>query len=87
MILWLMFTDVLQIIVDMFLPHLPPSELEEECFSKILPKVRTVHSPDCVLLHKIITAGFIFPFGSLATGCGDVYWPFGRDCQAYWRPV
>ncbi|XP_060773326.1 FIGNL1-interacting regulator of recombination and mitosis isoform X2 [Neoarius graeffei] len=23
----------------MFLPHLPPSELEEECFSKILPKV------------------------------------------------
>lgn len=46
------FTDVLQIIVDMFLPHVPLCELEEECFSKILPKVRflTAHTPECVFL-------------------------------------
>uniref|UniRef100_A0A3B4CH58 Uncharacterized protein n=1 Tax=Pygocentrus nattereri TaxID=42514 RepID=A0A3B4CH58_PYGNA len=31
--------NVFQIIVDMFLPHLPLVELEEECFSKVLPKV------------------------------------------------
>ncbi|GAA6093778.1 uncharacterized protein C1orf112 homolog isoform X1 [Tachysurus ichikawai] len=37
--IWNEHINVLQIIVDMFLPHLPPSELEEECFSKILPKV------------------------------------------------
>ncbi|XP_060773330.1 FIGNL1-interacting regulator of recombination and mitosis isoform X3 [Neoarius graeffei] len=36
---WNEHISVLQIIVNMFLPHLPPSELEEECFSKILPKV------------------------------------------------
>ncbi|KAL2089458.1 hypothetical protein ACEWY4_014146 [Coilia grayii] len=30
---------VLRIIMDMFLPHLRLSELEEECFSKVLPKV------------------------------------------------
>ncbi|XP_053531761.1 uncharacterized protein C1orf112 homolog isoform X3 [Ictalurus punctatus] len=36
---WNEHINVLQIIVDMFLPHLPLSELEEECFSKLLPKV------------------------------------------------
>ncbi|XP_053098173.1 uncharacterized protein C1orf112 homolog isoform X2 [Pangasianodon hypophthalmus] len=36
---WNEHINVLQIIVDMFLPHLPLSELEGECFSKILPKV------------------------------------------------
>ncbi|XP_013979202.2 FIGNL1-interacting regulator of recombination and mitosis isoform X2 [Salmo salar] len=30
---------VLKIITDMFLPHLSLSELEDECFSKVLPKV------------------------------------------------
>ncbi|KAI5090351.1 hypothetical protein C0J45_19212, partial [Silurus meridionalis] len=40
--LWNEHTNVLQIIVDMFLPHVPPSELEEECFSKILPKVEVM---------------------------------------------
>ncbi|XP_023260992.1 uncharacterized protein C1orf112 homolog isoform X1 [Seriola lalandi dorsalis] len=33
---------VLKIITDMFLPHINLSELEEECFSKILPKAVTV---------------------------------------------
>ncbi|XP_022615243.1 uncharacterized protein C1orf112 homolog isoform X3 [Seriola dumerili] len=33
---------VLKIITDMFLPHIHLSELEEECFSKILPKAVTV---------------------------------------------
>lgn len=32
-------TGVLKIITDMFLPHIGVSELEDECFSKILPKV------------------------------------------------
>lgn len=52
---WFIFTDVLQIIVDMFLPHLPLSELEEECFSKLLPKVRslTVHTRLCVFSHMM----------------------------------
>ncbi|MCJ8743468.1 hypothetical protein PDJAM_G00094400 [Pangasius djambal] len=36
---WNEHINVLQIIVDLFLPHLPLSDLEEECFSKILPKV------------------------------------------------
>ncbi|KAK3542591.1 hypothetical protein QTP86_031293 [Hemibagrus guttatus] len=36
---WNEHINVLQIIVGMFLPHLPLPELEEECFSKILPKV------------------------------------------------
>lgn len=51
---WFIFTDVLQIIVDMFLPHVPLCELEGECFSKILPKVRflTAHTPECVLLFS-----------------------------------
>ncbi|CAB1323789.1 unnamed protein product [Coregonus sp. 'balchen'] len=31
--------NVLKIITDMFLPHLSQSELEDECFSKVLPKV------------------------------------------------
>ncbi|XP_076873499.1 FIGNL1-interacting regulator of recombination and mitosis isoform X2 [Brachyhypopomus gauderio] len=31
--------NVLRIIVDMFLPHLPLSEVEDKCFSKVLPKV------------------------------------------------
>lgn len=30
---------ILKIITEMFLPHIGLSELEEECFSKILPKV------------------------------------------------
>ncbi|KAG7230827.1 hypothetical protein INR49_019641, partial [Caranx melampygus] len=33
---------VLKIITDMFLPHIGLSELEDECFSKILPKAVTV---------------------------------------------
>ncbi|KAJ4943127.1 hypothetical protein JOQ06_005633 [Pogonophryne albipinna] len=33
---------VLKIITDMFLPHIGLSELEEECFSKILPKAVTM---------------------------------------------
>ncbi|XP_068175304.1 FIGNL1-interacting regulator of recombination and mitosis [Antennarius striatus] len=33
---------ILKIITDMFLPHIGLSELEEECFSKILPKAVTV---------------------------------------------
>uniref|UniRef100_A0AAY4CAK4 Uncharacterized protein n=1 Tax=Denticeps clupeoides TaxID=299321 RepID=A0AAY4CAK4_9TELE len=32
-------TGVLRIITGMFLPHLHPSELEEKCFSLVLPKV------------------------------------------------
>uniref|UniRef100_A0A3B5LRD8 Fignl1 interacting regulator of recombination and mitosis n=1 Tax=Xiphophorus couchianus TaxID=32473 RepID=A0A3B5LRD8_9TELE len=31
-------TGILKIITEMFLPHIGLSELEEECFSKILPK-------------------------------------------------
>ncbi|KPP68459.1 hypothetical protein Z043_112863 [Scleropages formosus] len=30
---------ILKVITEMFLPHLSVSELEEECFSKVLPKV------------------------------------------------
>ncbi|XP_040896344.1 uncharacterized protein C1orf112 homolog isoform X2 [Toxotes jaculatrix] len=33
---------ILKIIIDMFLPHIDLSELEDECFSKILPKAVTV---------------------------------------------
>ncbi|XP_039984627.1 uncharacterized protein C1orf112 homolog [Xiphias gladius] len=33
---------ILKIITDMFLPHVDLSELEDECFSKILPKAGTV---------------------------------------------
>ncbi|XP_041862245.1 uncharacterized protein C1orf112 homolog [Melanotaenia boesemani] len=33
---------ILKIITDMFLPHIGLSELEDECFSKILPKAVTV---------------------------------------------
>ncbi|KAM4574876.1 FIGNL1-interacting regulator of recombination and mitosis [Fundulus diaphanus] len=33
---------ILKIIIEMFLPHIGLSELEEECFSKILPKAVTV---------------------------------------------
>ncbi|XP_071343776.1 FIGNL1-interacting regulator of recombination and mitosis isoform X2 [Trachinotus anak] len=33
---------VLKIITDMFLPHIDLSELEDECFSKILPKAVTL---------------------------------------------
>ncbi|XP_062412892.1 FIGNL1-interacting regulator of recombination and mitosis [Sardina pilchardus] len=36
---WTDHIRVLRIILDMFLPHLRLSELEEECFSKVLPKV------------------------------------------------
>ncbi|XP_063057096.1 FIGNL1-interacting regulator of recombination and mitosis [Engraulis encrasicolus] len=36
---WTEHTRILRIIMDMFLPHLRLSELEEECFSKVLPKV------------------------------------------------
>lgn len=32
-------TGILKIITEMFLPHIGLSELEDECFSKILPKV------------------------------------------------
>ncbi|XP_058234953.1 FIGNL1-interacting regulator of recombination and mitosis [Hemibagrus wyckioides] len=39
---WNEHINVLQIIVDMFLPHLPLPELEEECFSKIFPKVEVM---------------------------------------------
>ncbi|XP_042369887.1 uncharacterized protein C1orf112 homolog [Plectropomus leopardus] len=33
---------ILKIITDMFLPHIGLSELEDECFSKILPKAATM---------------------------------------------
>lgn len=33
---------ILKIITEMFLPHIGLSELEEECFSKILPKVNNM---------------------------------------------
>uniref|UniRef100_A0A3Q3L195 FIGNL1 interacting regulator of recombination and mitosis n=1 Tax=Mastacembelus armatus TaxID=205130 RepID=A0A3Q3L195_9TELE len=33
---------ILKIITEMFLPHIRLSELEDECFSKILPEVETV---------------------------------------------
>ncbi|XP_041696583.1 uncharacterized protein C1orf112 homolog isoform X1 [Coregonus clupeaformis] len=36
---WEEHIHVLKIITDMFLPHLSQSELEDECFSKVLPKV------------------------------------------------
>uniref|UniRef100_A0A674BAW6 Fignl1 interacting regulator of recombination and mitosis n=1 Tax=Salmo trutta TaxID=8032 RepID=A0A674BAW6_SALTR len=36
---WEEHIHVLKIITDMFLPHLSLSELEDECFSKVLPKV------------------------------------------------
>ncbi|XP_066533056.1 FIGNL1-interacting regulator of recombination and mitosis [Hoplias malabaricus] len=39
---WEEHINVLQIIVNMFLPHLPLVELEEECFSKVLPKVEVM---------------------------------------------
>ncbi|XP_072555873.1 FIGNL1-interacting regulator of recombination and mitosis [Paramormyrops kingsleyae] len=35
---------ILRIISEMFLPHLRVSDLEEECFSKVLPKVAKVFS-------------------------------------------
>uniref|UniRef100_A0A8B9HV73 Uncharacterized protein n=1 Tax=Astyanax mexicanus TaxID=7994 RepID=A0A8B9HV73_ASTMX len=38
-VVWEEHINVLRIIVDMFLPHLHLAELEEECFSKVLPKV------------------------------------------------
>ncbi|KAM9443839.1 FIGNL1-interacting regulator of recombination and mitosis isoform 2-T2 [Clarias gariepinus] len=41
---WNEHINVLQIIVDLFLPHLPLSEIEEECFSKVLPKVVAMFS-------------------------------------------
>ncbi|XP_034035704.1 uncharacterized protein C1orf112 homolog isoform X2 [Thalassophryne amazonica] len=34
----IIYVRILKIITDMFLPHIGLSELEEECFSKILPK-------------------------------------------------
>lgn len=36
---WEEHINVLRIIVDLFLPHLHLAEMEEECFSKVLPKV------------------------------------------------
>uniref|UniRef100_A0A8C2ZNY7 Uncharacterized protein n=1 Tax=Cyclopterus lumpus TaxID=8103 RepID=A0A8C2ZNY7_CYCLU len=33
---------ILKVITDMFLPHIDLSELEDECFSKIVPKVGTM---------------------------------------------
>lgn len=39
-------TGVLKIITDMFLPHIGLSELEDECFSKILPKVNSMMRPE-----------------------------------------
>ncbi|XP_038571961.1 uncharacterized protein C1orf112 homolog [Micropterus salmoides] len=38
---------ILKIITDMFLPHIGLSELEDECFSKILPKAVTMF--DCMM--------------------------------------
>uniref|UniRef100_A0AAQ5X2G7 Uncharacterized protein n=1 Tax=Amphiprion ocellaris TaxID=80972 RepID=A0AAQ5X2G7_AMPOC len=40
--LWDDHIRTLKIITDMFLPHIGLSELEDECFSKILPKAVTV---------------------------------------------
>lgn len=39
---------ILKIITEMFLPHIAVSELEEECFSKILPKVNNMLSMCCL---------------------------------------
>ncbi|XP_026201298.1 uncharacterized protein C1orf112 homolog isoform X2 [Anabas testudineus] len=39
---WDDHTRILKIITDMFLPHIALSELEDECFSKILPKVEAM---------------------------------------------
>uniref|UniRef100_A0A3B4AR73 Uncharacterized protein n=1 Tax=Periophthalmus magnuspinnatus TaxID=409849 RepID=A0A3B4AR73_9GOBI len=40
---WIMgITGILKVITDMFLPHIGLSELEDECFSKVLPKAATV---------------------------------------------
>uniref|UniRef100_A0A8C2YVG4 Fignl1 interacting regulator of recombination and mitosis n=1 Tax=Cyclopterus lumpus TaxID=8103 RepID=A0A8C2YVG4_CYCLU len=36
------YTRILKVITDMFLPHIDLSELEDECFSKIVPKVGTM---------------------------------------------
>ncbi|KAG7487546.1 hypothetical protein MATL_G00024790 [Megalops atlanticus] len=35
---------ILKVITDMFLPHLNESQLEEECFSKVLPKAAKIFS-------------------------------------------
>ncbi|XP_017262717.1 uncharacterized protein C1orf112 homolog [Kryptolebias marmoratus] len=39
---WDDHTRILKIIIDLFLPHIGLSELEDECFSKILPKAVTM---------------------------------------------
>uniref|UniRef100_A0A8D0D445 Fignl1 interacting regulator of recombination and mitosis n=1 Tax=Sander lucioperca TaxID=283035 RepID=A0A8D0D445_SANLU len=41
-VLWDDHIRILKIITDMFLPHIGLSELEDECFSKILPKAVTM---------------------------------------------
>ncbi|XP_034561014.1 uncharacterized protein C1orf112 homolog [Notolabrus celidotus] len=46
---------VLKIITDMFLPHIGLSELEDECFSKILPKAVTVF--DCMMKELLDQVG------------------------------
>ena len=47
---------ILKIITEMFLPHIGLSELEDECFSKILPKVNNMKNVYwdlfCEHLHK-----------------------------------
>ncbi|XP_008291464.1 FIGNL1-interacting regulator of recombination and mitosis [Stegastes partitus] len=45
---------ILKIITDMFLPHVGVSELEDECFSKILPKAEAVfHSMMAELMDQV----------------------------------
>ncbi|KAM9385013.1 FIGNL1-interacting regulator of recombination and mitosis isoform 2-T3 [Pholidichthys leucotaenia] len=42
MIIYVSLLCIMKIITDLFLPHIGLSELEDECFSKILPKAVTV---------------------------------------------
>ncbi|XP_074524313.1 FIGNL1-interacting regulator of recombination and mitosis [Halichoeres trimaculatus] len=46
---------ILKIITDMFLPHIGLSELEDECFSQILPKAVTMF--DCMLKEILDQVG------------------------------
>lgn len=44
---------VLKVITDMFLPHMGLSELEDGCFSKILPKVNNRMNAHCHPSHNM----------------------------------
>lgn len=49
---WPVSTGVLKVVTEMFLPHIELSELEKECFSKILPKVSILSNSRCVLSQQ-----------------------------------